>query len=296
MKRSYPSDILFNTINTCLFIVMAFITLYPFWNVAIISLNDPIDTLKGEIFFWPREFSLLSYKTIFYGNSNLLQALSNSVLRTAIGTASSVFSTTLLAYVLSRKDFIARKLFSRFFMLTMYINGGLIPTFVLYRQIGLMNNFAVYILPPLISAFYLLVMKSFMQDIPESLKEAAIIDGANDLQVFTWVIIPLCIPVIATIALYVAVFHWGSWQDTYFFASRAKNLTTLQYEMVKIISQASAQKSAEQVREQAQRNSMVTPQSIQSAIIMIATVPILAVYPFLQKYFVRGLTLGAVKE
>jgi len=135
-----------------------------------------------------------------------------------------------------------------------------------------------------------------MQDIPDSLKEAAIIDGANDLQVFTRVIIPLCVPVIATIALYVAVFHWGSWQDTYFFASRAKNLTTLQYEMVKIISQASAQKSAEQVREQAQRNSMVTPQSIQSAIIIIATVPILAIYPFLQKYFVRGLTLGAVKE
>ncbi len=287
---------LFGLTNTVFFIVVSMITLYPFWNVAVISLNDPIDTLKGHLFLWPREFSLLSYKTIFFGNDNLLQAFANSILRTVIGTLTSVVAITMIAYVLSCRFFLARRLFTGFFMLTMYINGGLIPTYVLYRQLGLMNNFAVYILPPLISAFYLLVMRSFMQDIPESLKEAAIIDGANDFQVFSRVIIPLCIPVIATIALYVAVYQWGSWQDTYFFASRAKHLTTLQYEMVKIINQASAQRSAEQIRDQAQRSNFVTPQSIQSAIIIIATVPILVVYPFLQKYFVSGLTLGAVKE
>lgn len=295
MKLS-PGNRMFEIANTTFFIVIAFLTLYPFWNVAVISLNDPMDTLSGGIFFWPREFSLFSYQTIFYGNKELLGAFWNSVARTLIGTGLSVFSTTLMAYVLSRKDFIAKKLFTGIFMMTMYINGGLIPTYVLFRQLGLMNNFLVYVLPTIISAFYLLIMKSFMQDIPESLKEAAIIDGANDFQIFMKVIIPICTPVIATIALYVAVYQWGSWQDTYFFASREKSLTTLQYEMVKIINQASAQKSSEQVREQAQRGIRTTPQSIQSAIIIIATVPILAVYPFLQKYFVKGLTLGAVKE
>ena len=291
-----PSSRIFEIVNTTFFVVIAFMTLYPFWNVAVISLNDPMDTLSGGIFFWPREFSLFSYQTIFYGNSELLRAFWNSVARTLIGTGLSVFATTLMAYVLSRKDFIAKKLFTGIFMMTMYINGGLIPTYVLFRQLGLMNNFLVYILPTIISAFYLLIMKSFMQDIPESLKEAAIIDGANDFQIFMKVIIPICTPVIATIALYVAVYQWGSWQDTYFFASREKSLTTLQYEMVKIINQASAQKSSEQVREQAQRGMSTTPESIQAAIIMIATIPILAVYPFLQKYFVKGLTLGAVKE
>ncbi len=295
MKSNAGSRI-FETVNLIFFTLVAFLTLYPFWNVAVISLNDPLDTLSGGIYFWPRQFSLLSYQAIFYGNGDLVLAFSNSVVRTLGGTLLSVFSTTLMAYVLSRKDFIARKLFTRIFMLTMYINGGLIPTYVLFRQLGLMNNFLVYLLPTVISAFYLLLMKSFMQDIPDSLKEAAVIDGANDFQIFMKVIIPVCTPVIATIALYIAVYQWGSWQDTYFFASRKKSLTTLQYEMVKIISQATAQKSTEQLRDQAQRGLRTTPQSIQSAIIMIATVPILAVYPFLQKYFVKGLTLGAVKE
>lgn len=294
MKRWNRSRI-FDTGNVMFFLLVGFVTLYPFWNIAVLSFNDPLDSIRGGVYFWPRKFSLLSYQAVFQGNQDLLQSFITSVSRTIIGTMASVFSITLMAFILSRRDFVARKLFTRVFLLTMYLNAGLIPTYILYRDLNLLNRFPVYILPTLISGFYLLIMKSFMQDIPDSIQEAAIIDGTTDFQLFYRIVVPMCIPVIATIGLYVAVWQWGSWQDTYFFAPRNARITTLQYEMVKIV-RNNAQMTSQQVQDMASRGVITTPQSIQNAIIVIATVPILFVYPFLQRYFVQGLTLGAVKE
>lgn len=302
MKNRLTGGKIFDTANIVLFALIGFITLYPFWNITIISLNDPGDAIRGGLFLWPREFSVICYKYIFTTNSSLLHAFLISVLRMITGTVLGVSCTTILAYTLSRKNFIARKLFSRMFILSMYFSGGLIPIYILFKQLHLMNNFLVYIIPPfmttpgLVSAFYLIIMRSFMQEIPESLHEAAIIDGANDFQIFYKIIFPLCIPVIATIALYIAVAQWGSWQDSYFFAPTSRALTTLQFEMQKILAGSIQQVTASQLHDISERAVTLTPQAVQDSIIVIATVPILIVYPFLQKFFVSGLTIGAVKE
>lgn len=300
MSRRFGSKT-FDVINIIFFTIIGFVTLYPFWNILVLSLNNPVDAATGGIFFWPREFSLSSYQYIFMSDHALLRAFGVSVTRTVLGTVLSVFSTTMISYVLSRKEFVARKLFTTLFIVSMYFSGGLIPFYILIKQLHLMNNFLVYIIPPfmstpgLVSAFYLIIMRTFIQDIPSSLQEAASVDGANDFQIFAKIIFPLCTPVIATIALFIAVAQWSSWQDTYYFASNSTALTTLQFEMVKIITQASSLTNLQYVGTGSTEVS-ITPTAIQDCIIIVATIPILIVYPFLQKYFVSGLTIGAVKE
>lgn len=294
LSKKYDSKT-FTACLTIIFGVIAFITIYPFWNVFVISINDPVDATRGGIYFWPRVFSLQPYIVIFKNNDNLTQAFIMSVLRTTTGTFMTLACTTFLAYLLSDKNFILRKFVTRLFLLTMYLQAGLIPIYLLYRQLGMLNKFSVYILPHLVGAYYLILMKSYIEDIPYSVKEAARIDGIGEIGMFTKIILPLSVPMLATVGLYVAVFQWSSWQDTYFFASNNSTLTTLQYEMVKIIKQSSSKMTDQQVRELGRSAAAVTPKSLQYAIIIISTVPILMVYPFLQKYFVKGITLGAVK-
>ncbi|MEO1780482.1 carbohydrate ABC transporter permease [Enterococcus diestrammenae] len=279
-------------------IVVVVVTLYPFLNVLAVSLNDAVDTAKGGLHIWPRKFTLQNYQEIFSGNSQLIRAFINSVLRTVIGTAAGVFCTCVMAYVLSRKDFVFRKPVSILLILTMYISGGMIPGYILIRSLGLVNNFAVYILPMLLSAFNVIIIRSFIDNLPDALEESAKIDGANDFVIFFKIIMPLCIPAIATVALFIAVGQWNSWFDTYLYARSNANMTTLQYELMKILDNASQNSSAGNsvALDQLQNQTKTTPESIKMAITIIATVPILVVYPFLQKYFVSGLTLGAVKS
>ena len=275
------------------------VTLYPFLNVLAVSLNDATDTARGGLTIYPRVFTLQNYKEIFSSNNHLMTAFRNSVLRTVIGTVASTFSCAVLAYILSRKNFIFRKQLGVMLILTMYISGGLIPAFLINRELGLVNNFAVYIIPGLISAFNVIVIRSFIDGLPDALEESARIDGANDLTVFLKIIMPLCMPVLATVALFVAVGQWNNWFDTYLYARSNENLTTLQYELMKIIDNASSMSSSDvgsMMNNQQAAAQKTTPESIKMAITIVATVPILVVYPFLQKYFVSGLTLGAVKS
>jgi putative aldouronate transport system permease protein len=225
-------------------------------------------------------------------------AFRNSVLRTVIGTGIGVFSAAMVAYVLSRKDFIARKFVSVVFALTLYFSGGMIPVYMLMRDLHLTNSFWVYILPGLVNAWNIFVIRSYIDGLPISLQESAKLDGANDLVIFFRIILPLCKPVLATIALFIAVGQWNSWFDTFLYNSSKDSLTTLQYELMKILANTNASASSSDIfrtgnTDQAPR---VSPESIRMAITIIATVPILVVYPFLQKYFVKGLTLGAVKS
>jgi putative aldouronate transport system permease protein len=302
MNKNNLGSKLFDNINIIFFLIVGIVTVFPFWNIAVVSLNDPTDAMRGGLFLWPREFTLTCYKYILSTNNNLLHAFSMSVLRTVVGTILGVICTTILSYTLSRKDFIARKLFSRMFIMSMYFSGGLIPIYILFKELHLTNNFLTYVIPPfmgtpgLVGAYFLIIMRTFIQDIPESLQEAATIDGANDFQIFYKVILPLCTPVIATIALFIAVAQWSSWQDTYFFAPTSKLLTTMQYEMQKILAGDIQQVTAAQIHDASARKITVTPQAVQDSVIVLATVPILVVYPFVQKYFVSGLTIGAVKE
>lgn len=275
----------------CLIIV---VTVYPFLNVLAVSLNDAADTVKGGIYIWPRKFTFANYQQVFSGSSKLPLAFFNSVLRTVIGTLTGVIATAMVAYTLSRRDFIFNKFVTLLFVITMYVSGGLIPEYLVIRNLGLINNFAVYILPGLISAFNVIVMRSFMDGLPEALYESAKIDGANDWTTFYKIVMPLCLPVVATISLFIAVGQWNSWFDTYLYARGNNSMTTLQYELMKIIDNASS--NVDINNPLLQNASKSNPQSIKMAITMVATIPILLVYPFVQKYFVTGMTLGAVKS
>lgn len=281
-----------------LFVVMALvivITLYPFLNVLAISFNDAVDTARGGIHIWPRKFTLVNYIEIFTRNKQLIPAFINSVLRTVIGTTASLISSAMLAYTISRRDYVFQKFISRLLVLTMYVSGGLIPSYMLIRKLGLIDNFLVYIIPTLLSAYNVIVIRSFIDGLPDAMAESAKIDGANDFVIFYKIIVPLSIPVLATVALFIAVGQWNSWFDTYMYARSNPKLTTLQYELMKILDNASSQGGSIDPNNPLLQQSKTTPESIKMAITIIATVPILLVYPFLQKYFVSGLTLGAVK-
>ncbi|MDE7224817.1 MAG: carbohydrate ABC transporter permease [Acetatifactor sp.] len=272
----------------CLFLIV--ITIYPFLNVLAISLNDPIDTMRNINFIIPRKFTLSNYIYIFEQN-DLGGAFLMSLARTIVGTLVGVICTAMLAYVLSRKDFYFNKPFTILFIITMYVSGGMIPEYLLLtRTLHLNNNFLVYIIPGLIWVYNVILMRSFIEGLPSALQEAARIDGANDFIVWLKVILPLCTPTLATVALFMAVGQWNAFMDTYLYA---RNLPTLQYVLYEIMESATI-KIDPHVQNQIQNT--VSPMSVRMAITIVATVPILIVYPFLQKYFVGGMTLGAVKD
>lgn len=297
MKMNFKKWTLFDLVLALFMLFVIVITLYPFLNILAISLNNAVDTAKGGIHIWPREFTFANYTEIFGSNDQLLQAFFMSVLRTVVGTATGIIASAMLAYTLSRRDFIFNKQVGFLLVITMFVSGGLIPDYMLIRQLGLINEFWVYILPMLITAFNVIIIRSFMDNLPTALEESAKIDGASDFTIFVRIILPLCMPVIATIALFIAVGQWNSWFDTYLYARANENLTTLQYELMKILDNAASTSGGDITSQNAKFVADQTnPQSIKMAITIIATVPILLVYPFLQRFFVTGLTLGAVKS
>lgn len=295
-KKHSIEDIIFNVINTLLMLITIVIMLYPFWNTVAISLNEAQDTLRGGIKLFPRIFSLYSYEYIFKDDL-VARASVNSVLRTVIATILGIFVGSLIAYVLSRKELMGRKFFTTFFLITMYVSAGLIPNYFLIKDLGLLNKFSVYILPGLVSVYNIIVIKSYMQGLPESLTEAAMVDGAGHFRCYWQIVIPCCKPVLATIGLWCAVGAWNTWFDTFLYASGADHLSTLQYEMMKLLSSAmQAGRSGGSIYGEAAKNAnTVTPASMRAAITIVASVPILVVYPFVQRYFVKGVTLGSTK-
>ncbi|SFL53700.1 carbohydrate ABC transporter membrane protein 2, CUT1 family [Gracilibacillus orientalis] len=301
-----PSDLyqttvrekIFDVVNYLFLSIVIVITLYPFLNVLAISLNDSTDTVRGGIYIWPREFTLNNYLEILKYD-NLVTGFVNSVLRTVLGTILGVFIQAMVAFTLSRTDFQGRRFVSVVIVLTMYFSGGLIPGYMLIRDLGLINSFWVYILPGLVSAFNIIIIRSFIDGLPFSLQESAKMDGANDFVIFYRIILPLCKPVLATIALFVAVGQWNSWFDTYLYNSMNDSLTTLQYELMKILDNTAmgGSQDANLMRpNDEQQVNRVSPQSIKMAITMVTVVPIIMVYPFVQRYFIQGMTLGAVKQ
>ncbi len=286
-----------HVLGTFVMLLIIVITLYPFLNVLAKSLNDPVDTVKGGITFFPRVPTLQNYVDLFSGGSNLLVAFRNSVLRTVIGTLLGTICCAMFAYTLSRSDFMCKKLFLRMLVVTMYVSGGIIPTYLLIRNLHLMNTFWVYIIPGLISAYNIILIRSFMLNIPQALTEAARIDGANDVRIFFTVILPMCKPVLATIMLFIAVGQWNDWFSTYIYTtgSYKASLSTLQFELMKVLDSVNTGAQVD-IHSEAIKLAKRSPEAIKMAITMVCTVPILIVYPFVQKYFVSGITLGAVKE
>ena len=284
---------IFDVFNTLFMLAFAFVMIYPFWNQLVISLNEGSDTVRGGLSFWPRMFTLGNYAYIFQ-RSNIVRGALISVLRALVGTASCILCTGLLAYVTTIQHFAGRRFMRLIYVITMYFGGGLIPTYLLYTQLGLTETFTVYWLPGLFSAYYMILLASFMSGIPDSLAESARLDGATELKIYFRVILPLCKPVIAAIAVMLAVTHWNSWFDIMLYNSSG-NWDTLQVYLRKILLES--EQAAKLLNDQKQYEAMrdLTATSIRAAATMIVTIPIVCVYPFFQKYFVGGMTIGAVK-
>lgn len=298
MKAS-KGERIFGLFNILFMVVLIVITLYPYINQLAVSLNDGRDTAFGGITIFPRVFTWKNYITVF-SNSGFSASVCISVLRVCAGTLTGLILTTGAAYALTKKELPGRNAFITFLIVPMFISGGLIPTFMLYRYLNLMNNFLVYVLPAAFGFFNMVIIRTYLQSIPASMEESAIIDGANDLQVLMKIMLPLSMPVMATVSLWMAVGHWNDWITSLYFITR-KELFTLQYIMYKVV------KEAELVNEMITLNTRissgntvqaakVTPESVKAATIIVTTIPIVILYPFLQKYFVKGVMVGAIKE
>ncbi|WP_455620410.1 carbohydrate ABC transporter permease [Eisenbergiella sp.] len=297
-RHMAKGDILFYTVNTIILLIISIIMLYPYLNTVALSFNDGTDTLKGGITIFPRKFTLQNYISVFRMNT-IIHAAFVSVLRTSIGTIGSVFCTAMVAYTLSRKEYVFRKPITMLYVFTMYFNAGLIPNYFLSRSLGLLNNFWVYIIPGLVSAFNVVIIRTYISGLSESFIESARLDGAGHFTIFLRIIMPLCKPVLATVALFCAVGGWNAWFDNYIYCPSNQELSTLQYELMKLLNAASSISNAAANGAGMNAKSasgMVTPAAIRAAITVVVSAPILLVYPFLQKYFVTGLTIGGVKE
>lgn len=286
-------DKVFVVCNTLFMIAFVVITLYPVLNTLAISFNDGTDALRGGIYLLPRKWTLKNYSTVLQ-KQNLITGAYITVARTVIGTLLALVANAILAFIVSRKDFLFKQELSLFWVITMYVNGGMIPTFLLYRGLHLTNSFWVYVIPGMFSAFNMLVIRTYMTGIPDSLEESAQLDGAGYTTIFVKIISPLCKPVYATVALFVAVGQWNSWFDAMLYNRMSSHLTTLQYELMKLLSSVTNQgTSAEAMKNAA---GTVTPTSVRAAATILTMLPIICLYPFLQRYFVTGLTIGGVKE
>ena len=301
-RNTMISNIIFDIIIYLVLIFVVVVTVYPFWNTIAISLNDGLDSLTGGIKLLPRKFTWKNYANLFV-TDRIPKALIISVSRTVLQTVFSVFCTTMLAYALSRKEFVMRKSLTTILVISMYVNAGLIPGYMLIKNLHLLGKYSVYIIPCLVDVFNFILVRTYINGLPDSFVESARIDGANEFRIFIQIIWPLIVPSIAMVSLFTAVGAWNSWFDTYLYCSNKPKLHSLQYVLMSIL-QASQNQSANANDANAMAvaagagasTTSVTPISTRSAITVVATLPILVVYPFVQKYFVVGMTIGGVKE
>jgi putative aldouronate transport system permease protein len=272
-------------------IIIALVTLYPFYYVLIASFNVGADTAKGGLYILPRAFTLDNYR-YFLKEPKWIDAFNITVLRTVVGTVLSVLFTSLVAYGLAKADLIFRKLYFTLIVIAMNVSGGLIAYYVVLRSLGMMNNFAVYVIPTMLSLFFLLIAISFFKEIPAELGESARMDGAREWTIFVRIILPVSLPMLATMSLFLGSNQWNSWVDSAYFVQKS-SLRTLPYRMMEVMNQTMMPSDAQSAQYASQMQ--VTQFSAQATAMVIAVLPIMCVYPFLQKYFVQGMMLGSVK-
>jgi putative aldouronate transport system permease protein len=284
-------DVSFNIFNYALLILFTFICIFPFINTLANAFSSSHAIQTGKVVLWPVEFQLDAMKSVVT-DSNIIRSLGVTIYITVVGTALNMIFSITTAYPLSRKDLKGRKYFMNFMIVTMVFSGGMIPSYLLIKSLGLLNSLWALMLPGLISAFNVIIMKSFFQDLPEELREAAVMDGCGNLRYLAQVVLPLSGAVLATISLFYAVGHWNAYFAAVLYIDDSA-LYTLQVKLRNILLLAQMDTSLETM--QSLDNLNVIEESLKGATIVFATVPILIVYPFLQKYFVKGSFLGSVK-
>ena len=297
--RRTKGEKVYNVFNIAFFVLFAFICTYPFYYLIINSISDNDASAAGDVNWFPQGFHLENYKAVFK-LEGLGDAAMVSLGRTVIGTALTVMASAFLGFMFTQKKMWHRSFWYRFVIITMYFNAGLIPMFITMKNLGLTNNFWVYILPAIVQPFNIILVKTYIESIPSSLQEAAEVDGAGTMTVFRKIILPMCTPILATVAIFSAVGQWNSFQDTLLYMSDSK-LYSLQYVLYLYINQAAALASSVKASgtgsalNAAAMATQQTPTSIRMTVAVIVVLPILFVYPFFQRYFVKGMMLGAVK-
>jgi multiple sugar transport system permease protein/putative aldouronate transport system permease protein len=291
-RKTYFPRRIFLTLDYFFFLLVILVSFYPFWYIFISSVSGSSGNAGA---FLPQNFTLENYSKVM-GMEGIFRALLISILRTLIGTVLTVISAMFLGYLFTKDKMPFRKFFYRALMITMYVSGGLIPTYLVIRAYGLLDNFWVYILPGMVSAYYIILVKTFVEQLPPSVEESAMLDGAGTLTVLFHIIIPMSMPIVATIAVFSSVGHWNSWFDNHIYTFRSKNLTTLQYMLYTYLNQIEILvKQMNELGRDIGLDRMITPKGVRMTVTMVTVTPVLFIYPFLQKYFVKGIMLGAVK-
>lgn len=276
-----------------LMILLAFIFYYPFHYVMVLAFNDAYDSYRGGLYFWPRIFTLENFKVLFTGGY-LSNAFKITLARVGIMAVAVPFLCAMYGYALTFRQLVWRKFFSLYIIIPMYVSGGVIPFYTVLRNLHLTDTFMVYIIPYLMTPFYILLFRSYFQDSAHALREAAIIDGASEFGTFIRIIIPISVPVVAVVALYSAVASWNEWYVGQAFVTRSE-LWPLQTVMLQVL-KSQEMKFAGLSSSIVDKQSKITPEAVRMAMIVVCVVPILCVYPFLQRYFIHGIMIGAVKE
>jgi len=289
--KSHIGNRAFDVCNMGLMVLFVLVTLYPFYYILIVSVSDGLAVMRQEVILWPKGVNLASYRIIFQ-DPYLGQAFVNSVIYTVLGTAINMICTVAGAYPLSRKHFVARRFFTGIIVFTMFFSGGLIPLYLVVMRLGLLDTVWAIVLPGAISTYNLIVMRTFFQSIPDSLYEAAFLDGANDLRILLTVVLPLSMPILATMILFYAVGHWNSFFNAVIYL-KEKSKYPAQVFLRNIV--VSDQMSAQNAAIGSGGDFLAVTTTVKYAVIMVVSIPIICIYPFLQRYFVKGIMIGSLK-
>lgn len=297
MKRTLGEKT-FDMLNIVFMLLLCVVMLYPYINQLAISFNDGTDTMMGGITIYPRKWTLSNYRTIFI-NESVLHSFVITVITVILSTAATLAVCTGAAYAIKKKELPLRSGIIWFLLLPSYITPGVIPVFILYRYLHMMNNILVYVLPSAFAFYNVIIIRTFLNSLPPALEESAFLDGANEVQILWKIILPLCKPVLATVALWTMVNSWNDWTTTLYYVNEP-NRFKLQYVIMQIIKQSEiVQKMANEAAMTggtSASKAQPTSESVKAAAIIFSTLPIVMTYPFLQKYFVKGVTVGAVKD
>ncbi|HWV50889.1 MAG TPA: carbohydrate ABC transporter permease [Microbacterium sp.] len=297
-SERHGGDVMFAIVNYTVFALLVVLCAYPFYYLIINSISANDVSALGDVRLWPIDVHLDNYKEVFALNG-LPLAAAVSIARTVIGTVFTVLASAFLGFMFTQRKMWARQFWYRFLIITMYFSAGLIPVFIVMKTLGLTNNFWVYVLPFIVQPFFIILVKTFVESMPESLQEAAELDGANIVQIFFKVYLPNMTPILATVAIFSAVAQWNSFQDTLIYITD-QSLYTLQYLLYMFINQASslaqaAQNAGGDLSGIVSAATSQTPTSIRMTVSVIVVLPIIFIYPLFQRFFVKGIMLGAVK-
>ncbi|NLZ69753.1 MAG: carbohydrate ABC transporter permease [Clostridiaceae bacterium] len=300
-KRKYRSylrksvgEYIFDTLNYIFMLIILIVCVYPFWNVIMQSLTQPRDANKPSLYLWVTDPSLASYRRMLR-DADFLRSFLVTFARIAAAWSIGIVMTTFLAYALSRRTLPFRKTITGIVVFTMFFNGGMIPTYILMRDLKLLNNFWVLVLPGLVSTYNMIIMRNYFMSLPVELEESAYIDGANDFTIMSRIYVPLSKPILATVSLWIIVAHWNSWFDNLIYTPMRRDLTGLQLYLNQVLVAGTINVGANPWEYDPMNPNLPVEATLKATIIVISTVPILVFYPFLQKYFVKGIIIGSLK-